>query len=160
MTQTLSPAELITSQDVGGARSRYLAGSFARTTSATSIGHRSDPLEWIAATKIRIKEFGLLEPDWDSYDASPISLSALDQAYGMVEQMADLPWRPFVVPTSDGGVQFEWRVQEYELALHVQASGEVEVFYSDPAGHEWLGPWGEEPDDLIEVYISILEARR
>lgn len=129
-------------------------------TSATSIGNRSDPLEWIAATKIRIKEFGLLEPNWDSYGASAVSLSALDRAHRMVDQMAGLPWRPFVVPTPDGGIQFEWRAGEYELALQVKADAEVEVFYSDPSGREWLGSWGEQPDDLVEVYISILEARR
>lgn len=122
-------------------------------------GQKHDALDWAHLTEMKIKDFGYLITGWDSYGAPEVTSTAIATAVHMVDQLKNLPWHPFVGPTSDGGVQFEWVRGESYLSYEVLPGGAIEVAYAHPDGREWLGPLGEEPDDLQSVYVALLESR-
>lgn len=121
---------------------------------------RQDEDEWTYQTTLRIKEFGLLSQGWDSYGAPDIGHQAISRAIELVRTFASLPLRPFVAPTSEGGVEFEWSMGEHaRLSVDIDEVGQIEVFYVLPDGREWSGSLGSEPDDLRGIYVELLEAR-
>jgi hypothetical protein len=82
-------------------------------------------------TALAIDKLKELRPDWDSYGAGEIMLSAREQAKRFIEhvertlgaQFAD----PIVGPTADGGVVLIWR--------HKPGLPKVEAFFS-PVGDQ------------------------
>ena len=73
-----------------------------------------------------------LEADWDSHGAPPISMSA--GMFGLtVLQQVMLPRTPIpeIVPSSSGGVQFEWHEGDIDLELHISAPYECELWFDD-----------------------------
>lgn len=77
---------------------------------------------------------------WDSYGASPIdervSLLALHFLVAVLEQ--GLP-RPFVVPTTHGGISIEWHRASRELIVGIEPGRpQPSAFFADDAaGLEW-----------------------
>lgn len=75
----------------------------------------------------RLKGFKSLKEGWDSYSAKPIEWSAINRAIGFVchvlynidSQNKDVIPHPFIVPCSDGGIQFEWSTCYKELTLTI-----------------------------------------
>lgn len=48
-------------------------------------------------------------PDWDGYDAEPISLETVDAARGFKRLLPMLVQAPDIAPGPDGTIGFEWR---------------------------------------------------
>ena len=72
--------------------------------------------------------FLLLEENWDSYGAVPISKKAIGVARSIVSNKETEP-APWVVPSCNGGVSLEWFVPEFTWVC-VEPDGSVEVFVS------------------------------
>jgi len=75
---------------------------------------------------------GLQQPGWDSHDADPIQVAALEQAKGfirLVERKVGPEYAsPVVGPTADGGVALIWRKPGHT---------KVEAFFS-PEGSRYV----------------------
>jgi len=82
--------------------------------------------EALVSAKARAEEIRALPERWDSYNATIASQSTLDFALNFLRNAAtmfaaykdELP-TPFLVPTSSGGVQFEWEIEGRELELEI-----------------------------------------
>lgn len=75
----------------------------------------SDQLDALAT---RIGGFRDLGHGWDTYDAIPISEHAICLAYVVCAL-------PSVVPTSNGGVQFEWHRMGWDVEVEIHADGHI-----------------------------------
>lgn len=97
----------------------------------------------------RIRGFGGLEDDWDSYGAPPIDKAAIERALKVVAaaESGGIP-APYAFPTTRGGVSLEWCDAEVEIA----ASGELTRDTANQArvldefdgvylDYRRLGPW-------------------
>jgi len=90
--------------------------------------------EYARSTLMEIGWLGELEEDWDSYGARPIeprcALTAAQLILGLLG--SDDP-EPAVVPTTAGGIQFEWHRRGASLEIEVAALARVNVFFEDHA---------------------------
>ena len=77
----------------------------------------------------RLTELSMLQADWDSYGASPISDRAVDRARRFLfHLMQEFPEAgdisPYTVaPLPNGGVQLEWRGPQKALEIEIDAAG-------------------------------------
>ena len=56
-----------------------------------------------------IQSFADLEPNWDSYGSLPISEGVIERAIAATIRMEQNKMSiPYAVPSSNGGIQFEW----------------------------------------------------
>lgn len=70
----------------------------------------------------RLDELAKLQPDWDSYGATPITPEAIATARLMLTE------RPAIVPTTKGGIAFEWP-SSAEVNVEIEPDGTI----PDPA---------------------------
>ena len=70
------------------------------------------------------KRLAKLTPNWDSYKAQPLSPVAVRRSFDLLTTLLrdDVP-EPTVIPTSEGGLQFEWHRQGVDVEVHVPPSG-------------------------------------
>ncbi len=77
----------------------------------------------------RLTELSMLQADWDSYGASPISDRAVDRARRFLSELVkEFPEAgdisPYTVaPLPSGGVQLEWRGPQKALEIEISAAG-------------------------------------
>ena len=74
----------------------------------------------------KIEEFAALEDGWDSYGARPITKQAIDAAKLAAVSMSPTP--DWIVPTSKGGIQFEWYLSSVEMELEFYPNGSPAIF--------------------------------
>ncbi|MBM3943539.1 MAG: hypothetical protein FJ316_11610 [SAR202 cluster bacterium] len=72
----------------------------------------------------RLEHLATLPPDWDSYGAVPIKPEAIEKTKAMFKQILPLVRKdvplPFIAPSPDGGVEWEWTVPSgKELLLDI-----------------------------------------
>lgn len=83
----------------------------------------------------RISYLGTLPQDWNTYDSPPIAKLAIQAAHCLLEagciQGAPVPQ---IVPTSDGGIQFEWHLTGRRLEIDIDEEGAMAYFYVDATG--------------------------
>jgi hypothetical protein len=103
-----------------------------RATGSATTTSSSGGLNWQEVLLREIISLQKLNRGWDSYDAPPISLDAMEFAsivlYNIMQPHTPLPQ---VVPTSVGGVQLEWHERGIDLEIHVTGSYEGEIWYED-----------------------------
>lgn len=84
-----------------------------------------------------------LAPSWDSYGSQPLNPSAVTRVFKFLDLL--LPENapePTIIPTRDGGVQFEWHRRGVDLEVKVPPSGPIAQFFSDAQTgeeREWEG---------------------
>jgi hypothetical protein len=110
-----------------------------------------------AAVK-RLRRFGDLMPDWDSYGAQPISHRAIDAGISLVVEVQEQlggtlgdAIEPYnIIPVAHGGVGIEWRGAGGELTVEITSDGELGFLLvdSDDAGEHI-----SEADNVSEVEI-------
>ncbi len=87
---------------------------------------------WQAQVLQKICQFLELTNGWDSYRGQPLKLEtgmfALKILNGVMRTNTPAP---AVVPTADGGVQFEWHENDFDLELYIAAPYDCELFYRD-----------------------------
>lgn len=73
-----------------------------------------------------------LSANWDSYGARPIELQAIQIGIEVLLSITDEDTpAPAVVPTTGGGVQFEWHRNNCDFEVAVSAAGIVSFFFDD-----------------------------
>jgi len=90
------------------------------------------PEVWQMKAVKKLTELYSLESGWDGNGAPAISMSA--GMFGLtVLQQVMLPRTPIpeIVPSSSGGVQFEWHEGGIDLELHISAPYECELWFDD-----------------------------
>src|SRR5205823_7779264 len=69
---------------------------------------------------------------WDGYAGQPLKLEtgmfALKVLNGIMTSQVPVP---DVVPTGNGGIQFEWHGEDFELEIYFAAPYDCELWYSD-----------------------------
>lgn len=96
------------------------------------------PPRWLAEVAAQIVSLVNLEPGWDSYGARRVSTSMALDALELLHQLVGLGLpAPQVVPTSRGGVQFEWDAAGVELEIELQPDGRMLAIFDDGIGEGW-----------------------
>ncbi len=85
-----------------------------------------------------------LKQNWNSYDAPPIDprIAIKAMEFSTIIQNENLP-KPSVVPTNEGGIQFEWHTNGIDLEIEFGAQRDVfGYFYDANTKEEWEGDLG------------------
>ena len=93
--------------------------------------------DWLDGVASRCQELTELGPNWDTYGASRVSSITARAGITLLGGVAPsaLP-APRVVPTAQGGVQFEWQVGSRELEIAFDTPTQVSVFFVDESTGE------------------------
>jgi hypothetical protein len=87
---------------------------------------------WTNAILPTICQFIDLPVGWDSYAGQPLKLEtgmfALKILNGIMTSQTPIP---DAVPTSEGGIQFEWHGDNFELEIYFAAPYDCELWYRD-----------------------------
>jgi hypothetical protein len=75
---------------------------------------------WKKALESKFNELTALRVGWDGYNGQPVSFTCASFAAKLLERLYDdvLPL-PSLVPGSDGTLQFEWHINQYDLEVDV-----------------------------------------
>lgn len=80
----------------------------------------------------RAIELTMLPRGWNSYDASPVSETALHRTLEfLLEYVTSGVDRPAVVPTARGGLQLEWHDNGVDVEVEMTPEGPVTFFAED-----------------------------
>jgi hypothetical protein len=118
---------------------------------------------WLSEIWEQLQAIAALPDGWDSYGAPAPDSNRLEAAWGLLFCLCantDLP-KPYVNPTRNGGVQFEWEAGERYFELEVVAERAATYLYCDDAAHvEETGNLFEEGDPLepVRAYIRKVDA--
>jgi len=120
----------------------------------------SDAPAWLAPTADAIDRLLGLEENWDSYGAARISvgiaIAALDFAFTEFDGSMT---PPVVVPTSSGGLQFEWHTAGIDLEIEFTSPTRVMGFFEDrEPGEVWEEDLSFNRQPLIRA-LSVLAQR-
>jgi len=101
----------------------------------------------------RIEHLSRLPSGWDSYGARPLSARAVRRSFELFSSLLDdrTP-EPNVIPTREGGLQFEWHRQGIDLEVTCESSGTVSYYYADSkSGEEREGVNGATRQAVQEI---------
>lgn len=113
---------------------------------------------WLPEVLEQLNAIASLPDGWDSHGAPAPDVRKVEAAGGLIVCLAeasDLP-KPYVNPTRNGGVQFEWEVGSRYFELDVVGERAATFLYSDDA--EQVEEMGEIFEDeflfLVFDYID------
>lgn len=114
------------------------------------VPHEAQAPGWLAQVLRRLREIEDLPRDWDGRDARAASPDALKCAFVVLRKfMASDFATPAVIPTPDGGVQFEWHDAGWDLQVEIDPSGEADVWGEHIArGTRFYGDVDSQVEDL------------
>ena len=112
---------------------------------------------WLADVLEQLNVIASLPDGWDSHGAPTPDIYMVEAAGGLIACLAndpDLP-KPYVNPTRNGGVQFEWEAGSRYFELDVVAERAATYLYCDDAKHvEETGKVFE--DDFLSLVFSYI----
>ena len=116
---------------------------------------------WVEPTVRSLGKLLQLSPDWDTYGGSPVNpkciAAALELALCTLQD--DTPV-PSVVPTSRGGLQFEWHTGGVDLEIEFLSATRVCGLFEDPiTGTSWEKDLSYDLRHVIDA-ISTLSQRQ
>ena len=95
----------------------------------------------LAPSLERLKELALLEADWDSYGAQPVSSAAFIAAFELLDAVKDRlsrkvrdPLPQFIAPLADGGLQLEWSGQKGDIEVEIDPNGALGYVHIERQG--------------------------
>ena len=91
---------------------------------------------WFHATLSQLAKFLSLGHDWDGYGAKATHESAVKRAVAVLNTVCPAGPEPWVVPTSDGGVQIEWASNGLEIEIEISPTGPAQILIVEPSGEE------------------------
>lgn len=88
--------------------------------------NRHSENEWTKALVGKFNELTALHLGWDGYAGRPVSFTCASFAAKLLERLYDeaLP-PPSLVPGSDGTLQFEWHINQYDVEVDILGAFEV-----------------------------------
>ena len=110
-----------------------------RELSASAESYKDELPHWWVSTLSRITDILALPENWDSYGAAKPDPQLAYHAVDLLQQIAqpDMP-QPSIVPTVQGGVQFEWHTRGIDLEVEILSPIEINVYYYDASNDdEW-----------------------
>ena len=123
LSQTLTPA----ADPTLGPERREITLTVSRTL-------RRQP--WFHPTLDQLAKFLSLGDDWDGYGAQATHESAVKRAVAVLDAVCPEGPEPWVVPTSDGGVQLEWASSGLEIEIEILPTGPAQILIVEPSGEE------------------------
>lgn len=110
-------------------------------------GSLSEPTSlWRALA--RLHRLSQLPHGWDSYGAQPLSASAVRRCINFLPSLLpDDALSPSIVPTRDGGIQFEWHHRGIDLEIKFPPAGPISYAFADEGtgeDREWTGAFDRE----------------
>ena len=91
---------------------------------------------WFHPTLSQLAKFLSLGDDWDGYGAKATHEGAVKRAVAVLNTVCPAGPEPWVVPTSDGGVQIEWASNGLEIEIEVSPTGPAQILIVEPSGEE------------------------
>jgi hypothetical protein len=91
--------------------------------------------EWLEEAARQFRAIANLPPGWDSHGAPPPDVGKLEAGWRLLLglcQAGDLP-KPYINPTRDGGVQFDWEKGPRYFEIEVEGAGKASYFWRDDA---------------------------
>ena len=87
---------------------------------------------WLFPMLERLTHLSKLRENWDSYGAEPISQGSIALAVQLSSEIMteDTPM-PTIVPTTRGGIQFEWHLAGIDLEVEVMSNGILAILNED-----------------------------
>lgn len=87
---------------------------------------------WSHDLVMRIGQLGELTRGWDSHGALPVDPRCAESAVRFLLSVLDasIP-KPFVVPTVQGGIQFEWHRAGVDLEVEIRSPAGFRVYFAD-----------------------------
>lgn len=150
MTLTASRDSNATSGRVLGRRLRS-----ADAPGALTLVTRDD--EWREYARYRIKEILALGPDWDLEGAPLIEDAAAETARELAEALIRLAVkRPFILPSQEGGIVFEWITPSLELSLAVVTEDIIAHIYYPETNEEVEGAIAEVSPNLVDALNALI----
>jgi hypothetical protein len=115
---------------------------------------------WFEALARRFDSFVDLEMNWDSYGGLPVHESVAQAARDLILRIVPLSApAPIAVPTSRGGIQFEWHTRDVELEIEVASPGRLSaVFENRMTGEEWERQFESDLSPLVEAIGQLPES--
>lgn len=114
----------------------------------------------VAEALTMLDRLGQLPTGWDGDAARPVAAGVLEAVgrfirSGALDQANAAPVQ--LVPTADGGLQFEWHTKDLDLVLECEPSGAVSYYVSDQlSGEEAEGSIDDVGDGLLARAFSRL----
>jgi hypothetical protein len=99
---------------------------------SASLVFAEPPPAWFNSLLTEISQIGELKENWDSYGARPIDPPCAEATANLLLSVLDSGTpKPFVVPTSRGGIQLEWHRAGVDLEVEIESPARVNVFFED-----------------------------
>jgi len=129
---SLSDQLTISSQFIErGAQPECRAECVATVDWPVSVGEAQ--CDWLPFVHMQLRAIESLPDGWDSYGAPRPNASFLNGARNLIDCLSQAPGvpKPYVNPTRNGGVQFEWEAGERYFELEVVAEGAATYYWRD-----------------------------
>ncbi|MEC7299156.1 MAG: hypothetical protein VXW43_10805 [Pseudomonadota bacterium] len=106
---------------------------------------RNPSSDWVSELETRFRDFNNLAAGWDGYGGQPIDFHCARFTEQVLEQLSrsDLP-APSLVPLSNGTLQFEWHLNDFDLEVEVHGPLEMSCYRNDLLS-------GEEEERLLRA---------
>ena len=94
---------------------------------------------WVWPTLKSLDSKLQLAPNWDSHGALQIDKQrVLDAINVLFRTMSIDTAAPWVVPTTDGGIQLEWHRKDEDLEVEINGGGDASIYFHNArTGEEW-----------------------
>ena len=135
--------------------------SFFFMSSAGRVGVVVSGSEMIYELVQDIGRLMALEKNWDSYDAPPIDphIAIAAMKFWLINFGAEFP-KPWVVPTNEGGIQFEWHMGGLDVEAEFRSRNEILGYYIDKeTGEEWEGDISHDFEPFKEILSRMITDR-
>jgi hypothetical protein len=111
---------------------------------------------WLNSIERQCWELTNLPANWDTYGAHPVNPITAAAAVEFLRRIvpSSLKAPPTVVPTSAGGLQFEWNVGGHGLEVDFAGPAQVSILYSGQDA-EWEKDLAADLTPLSEVLARI-----
>jgi hypothetical protein len=88
--------------------------------------------QWVPDLAETFSSLLSLAANWNGYGAPAISTDVARAALGLAFQINVSPdLAPTIIPTQDGGIQFEWHTGGVDLEVELLPNGAVDLWYED-----------------------------
>jgi len=115
-----------------------------------SVSPNPSGISWLVTASSKLFAIAGLPDNWDTYGSPSISSAVLGQSMRLLSQLSNLGFpAPKVLPSSGGGMQFEWEVEAQELEIEILPNGSTLFLFVDALGDELEGDLDVENEELL-----------